>query len=94
MDPSIHHELILALDQTDLNGGFSLAEEELPRITDVAWRLGWPGGAHVGLGGGPKWVQGPLSHPLGSLAHVCHHFGQIFPYFLHTNNSTSTSGTR
>ena len=36
MGPSIHRDLILALDQTDLNGGFSLAEEVLPWITDMA----------------------------------------------------------
>jgi hypothetical protein len=28
------------------------------------------------------------------MVHVCHHFGQNLPYFLHTNNSPSTSGTR
>ena len=45
MGPSIHHELILALDQTDLNGGFPLAEEWLPHIIDVAWPQVGPGDA-------------------------------------------------
>ena len=62
MGPSIHHELILALDQTDLNGGFSLAEEELPWITDVArcqvgtrWGRATPRWHRAALPSGPRW---------------------------------------
>ena len=87
MGPSIHRDLILALDQTDLNGGFSLAEEVLPRISDVA-------GPQVGPGGACLWALGLLPCPLGPFVHICHLFDQNLPYFLHTNNSPSTSGTR
>jgi hypothetical protein len=87
MVPWIHHEQILSLDQTDLDGGFPLAKEEIPQISDVA-------GPQVGPGGTCIWALGLLSRPLGPNVHVCHHFGVFLPYFLHTNNSTSTSGTR
>ena len=52
------------------------------------------GGAGRLLGGVGLWAQVALTRPLASLVHVCHHFGLFFLYFLHTNNSTSTSGTR
>ena len=94
MGPSIHHELILALDQTDLNGGFSLAEEVLPWITDVVGPQVGPGGALVGPGSSCLWALGLLPRPLGPFVHICHLFDQNLPYFLHTNNSPSTSGSR
>jgi hypothetical protein len=54
-------------------------------------RLSW---CQVGLGGACLWALGLLSCPLGPNVHVCHHFGKFLSYFLHTNNSTSISGTR
>ena len=38
--------------------------------------------------------QVALPCPLAPYVHGLHHFGLFLPYFLHTNNSTSTSGTR
>jgi hypothetical protein len=87
MGPWIHREQILSVDQIDLNGGFSLALEQLPWISDVAGPLGGLSGTHVGRGGAAKWALDLLSHPLAPCVHVCHHFGIFLLYFLHTNNS-------
>ena len=65
--------------QTDLNQCMGELVEQLPWIGDVAsakMALGGPGGALVGLAGGPKWPQGPLPHSLASYVCICHHFGQ------------------
>ena len=60
----------------------------------MAGPLGEPGDALVGPVSRPKWAQGLLPRPLAPYVHICHLFGQTLVYFLHTNNSTSTSGTR
>jgi hypothetical protein len=56
-------------------------------------RLG-PGGTQVWPSGMYLWAQVALPCPLAPMVCVCHHFGLFLPYFLHINNSTSTSGTR
>jgi hypothetical protein len=53
----------------------------------LRWRRLGPGGAYL-------WAQVALPCLVAPMVHVCHHFGLFLPYFLHTNNSTSTSGTR
>jgi hypothetical protein len=75
MGPWICHEQILSLDQIDLDGGFPLAEEEIPRISDVAGPQVEPGGALVGLDDASLWALGLLSCPLVWNVHICHHFG-------------------
>ena len=94
MGPWMHHHQIMAIDQTDLNGCLSLALEQLPWIGDVAGPLGGPGSALVGLGGATKWAHDLLSRPLAPCVHIYHIFAYFCSNFLHTNNSTSTSGTR
>jgi hypothetical protein len=70
MGPWIHREQILSLDQTDLDGGFPLAKEEIPRISDVAR-------PQVGLGDA---LVGPSGACLGPLA-CCHvHLVQMFMF--------------
>jgi hypothetical protein len=59
--------------------------------TLALWGLG---GTQVGPGGAALWAQVDLPCPLASLVHVYHHFGLFLVYFLHTNNSTSTSVSR
>ena len=90
----IHRHQILSIDQTDLNGRLSLALEQLSRIGDMAWPLGLLGGTLVGTGSLAMWGQGLLPRPLAPCVHTYHHFGLFLLYFLHTNNSTSTSETR
>ena len=65
----------MALGQTDLNGGFPLAEEQLPRIGDMVSAKVAPSGALVGPSNAGLWAQVALPHSLASLVHVCHHFG-------------------
>jgi hypothetical protein len=89
--PMNHRKQILSLNQTYLDGGFPLANEEIPWISEMAGPQVGPGGALVGPGGACLWALGLLSHPLVPNVHVCHHFGLFLPYFL---NSTSTNGTR
>ena len=86
MGPWIHHNQILAIDQTNLNGCLSLALELLPWIGDVAWPLGGPSGALVGPSGAAKWAQGSLPCPLASMCPYLSPFCQILIYYLHTNN--------
>ena len=52
MGPWIHRHPILSVDQTALNGRFSLALEQLPRIGDMAWPL-------VGRAALPSWPKAP-----------------------------------
>jgi len=94
MGPWIHQHQISSVDQTNLNGCLSLALEQLPQISDMAGPLGGPGCAHLGPGGAAKWVHGLLSRPLAPCVHICHLFAYFCYIFAHTNNFTSTSGTR
>jgi hypothetical protein len=68
----------LSLDQTDFDGGFPLAKEEIPWINDVAGPQVGPGGALVGPGGAYLWALGLLSHPLGPNVPIYHYFGLFF----------------
>ena len=54
----------------------------------VMWQ-GHVGGRAVG----PSGPKASMPRPLALYVHICHLFGQTLVYFLHTNNSTSTSGT-
>jgi hypothetical protein len=58
MGPWIHVLSIVAVDQTDMNQGFSLVEEVLPWITDMAWgRVGARWGRAA-----PRWHRPALAY--------------------------------
>jgi hypothetical protein len=69
-------------------------EASTKQIRDVVGPPRGLGGALVGPSGWPNYAQGLLPCPLAPYIHICHHFGQFLVYFLYTNNSPSTCGTR
>jgi hypothetical protein len=50
-----HREQILSLNQTYLDGGFPLAKEEIPWISEMAGPQVGPGGTLVGSGDACLW---------------------------------------